>query len=162
MSNKCLNHVIEHSEARGSARLVLILLADMANDDGECYPGKANLALKARMQKRNLHQVLQKLELMGELTIFNRRDGIFNKTNLYKIYMGGDDLQITRGSDPTITRVVIPRSPGSDLQITRGGDLEITRSLKESLIEPLSDPEDIPPPENAIQKMLRERRERPQ
>lgn len=118
MSNKCSNHVWQNSKQRGSALVVLLALADMANDDGECYPGKSKLSEKCRLTVRNLTQTLRGLEAAGELSIIRRRVGNFNRSNIYKINMEGSDPQITRvmiprssGSDPEITRVVIPRSP---------------------------------------------------
>lgn len=111
-------HVWQHSQQRGSALVVMLALADMANDDGECYPGKGKLSLKCRLTVRNLTTTLRQLEAAGELTITPRRLGKFNQSNVYKIVVGGSDPQITRvmiprslPDDPQITRVVIPRSP---------------------------------------------------
>lgn len=118
MSIKAMMHVWQHSRQRGSALVVMLALADMANDDGECYPGKGKLSEKCRLTVRNLTEVLRKLEAAGEISIHRRRNGKFNQSNVYRIELGGSDLQITRvviprslGSDPQITRVVIPRSP---------------------------------------------------
>lgn len=118
MSIKAMMHVWQHSRQRGSALVVMLALADMANDDGECYPGKAKLSVKCRLTIRNLTLTLKKLEEAGELSITQRRVGNFQQSNVYKILLGGSDPQIrgvvipgSGGDDPQIRGVVIPRSP---------------------------------------------------
>lgn len=77
MSNKALNHVWEHSTLKGTALLLMIAIADMANDDGECYPGKARLSRKCRTTKDNIKKLLKKCEESGELII---QDGMGMET----------------------------------------------------------------------------------
>jgi hypothetical protein len=166
-----MNHVWQRSRSKGRARLVLLALADMANDDGECWPGKSNLAAKCNMDLRNVLLIINKLQADGELSIVHRRSGKISLPNRYRIHMGTGDQEIGSdlliGSDQEIVGGTINRSWGSDQEIVGGSDQEIVggtirRSpdpLKNPLKESLSDPESDPPTENAIQKMLRERRE---
>lgn len=48
-----------------STLLLLLALADWANDQGECWPSVANLATKARMSVRNCQLHLRRLEKIG-------------------------------------------------------------------------------------------------
>lgn len=89
MSNKAMNLVWEHSEQKGNALLVLLAIADMANDDLVCYPGKARLSKKCRLGVRGLTAILQKLEEAGELKIIHRRAGVLNATNIYRVTISG-------------------------------------------------------------------------
>jgi len=90
MSNKAMTHVWECSAQRGNALLVLLAIADMANDDMICYPGKAHLSRKCRVSVRGLSAILQKLQESGELKILHRRMGQRNSTNVYRILMNRD------------------------------------------------------------------------
>jgi len=49
--------------------LVLLAMADFANDKGECWPSVATIARKARMDERSARRILRKLEANGWLTI---------------------------------------------------------------------------------------------
>jgi len=118
MSIKAMMHVWQHSQQSGGALVVMLALADMANDDGECYPGKAKLSAKCRMNVRNLTINLRKLEQAGELSITQRSVGGFQQSNIYKIMLGGDVSTImgvvsprSRGNVSTIMGVVSPQTP---------------------------------------------------
>lgn len=105
MSNKAMTLVWEHSKQRGSALLVMLAIADMANDDLICYPGKAHLSRKCRMSVRGLTAILQKLEESSELKIMRRRNGQRNSTNVYKVV-------VNRDSSPLVNRDSLPDESG--------------------------------------------------
>jgi hypothetical protein len=63
--------------------LVLIALADHANNDGECWPGIQSLAVKCRLTERCVRKVIKRLATSGKL-IITPGGGRFN-TNRYKI-----------------------------------------------------------------------------
>ena len=52
MSIAWMNYVWEHSDQKGTSLLLLLAIADHANDDGICWPSVARLAHKARTTKR--------------------------------------------------------------------------------------------------------------
>lgn len=80
MSITAIKHVIEHSKTKGSARVLMIVLADMANDDGECWPGKANLAKKVNCIPRHIVRLVQDCERLGELRVIqSQNDGESNR-----------------------------------------------------------------------------------
>jgi len=56
-----------HSQATGGGLLVMLALADFANDEGECWPHVATLAEKARLKMRAVQYLLPKLEAAGEI-----------------------------------------------------------------------------------------------
>lgn len=69
MSISVMSRVWSDSSAQGSALLVLLAVADFANDQGTAYPAVKTLADKARMSARNVRYVLDDLVKSGELTI---------------------------------------------------------------------------------------------
>jgi hypothetical protein len=81
MSNKALDYVFTHSKTKGSARVLMLAIADMANDDGECWPGKARLEKKVNVTLRNVIKLIQECERLGELAVTERPD----TTNRYAI-----------------------------------------------------------------------------
>lgn len=88
MSITAMKWVFEHSQTRGSARVLMLALADMANDDGECYPGKANLARKVNVTPQQITRLIQECERLGELKVIPRkgaRGSTHNTTNLYQL-----------------------------------------------------------------------------
>ena len=83
MSNLCLSAVLEHSQSKGVARLVLIVLADMASDEGEAWPGCAKVARRARISRQNVCRAVKELVDLGELEVI--AGGASFQTNLYRI-----------------------------------------------------------------------------
>lgn len=68
MSIKATDLVWAHSRAIGNARLVLLAIADHANDRGECWPSLARLAEMCRIDVRSVRRNLAALEAAGEIT----------------------------------------------------------------------------------------------
>jgi hypothetical protein len=69
MSIKISSEVWASSSTKSSSRLVLLALADYADDDGYCYPSVARLAVKCAPTKRGVQVILRDLESRGELVI---------------------------------------------------------------------------------------------
>jgi DNA-binding transcriptional ArsR family regulator len=86
MSVKVMASVWEFGPEDKSDLLLLLALADYANDDGECYPSVGKLATKARMDERTARRHLRNLEEAGYIeTRFNRGRG---NVNLYVVKKG--------------------------------------------------------------------------
>lgn len=83
MSIRVMSLVWEHSKQQGSALLVLLAIADFADDDGYCYPSVERLAHKSRMSVRNVRYILRQLEESGELVI--ERGGGRRRPNRYRV-----------------------------------------------------------------------------
>jgi len=89
MSIKVMSRVWEHSQHGGSTLLMLLALADWADDWGYCYPSHATIARKIRSGERNVYYLLRKLEESGEIRIINRgRGGRTSETSIYQVIVG--------------------------------------------------------------------------
>lgn len=72
----------------GSEALVLLALADQANDEGFCWPSQEKLAPKARQSVSTLRRSLRSLEKMGLLTTITRSSTRGRRSNLYLLHIG--------------------------------------------------------------------------
>lgn len=94
MSVRCIDAVLNRSQHAGTELLMLIVLADYSDDDGNSYPSVASLARKCRMGQRNANYVLNSLQESGELRVLKNEGP--RGTNRYRIMLaklGGNPLQ---------------------------------------------------------------------
>src|SRR5262245_55492205 len=84
MSVRVMARVWAHSQQSGGALLVMLALADFANDAGECWPSIPVLAQKARLTDREIRYLLPKLEEAGEVRL-QRSNGGRNRRNRYVV-----------------------------------------------------------------------------
>lgn len=94
MGYKTVESVMKYSRSKGSARLLLMVLATHA-DEGtlECYPGRDLLCQETAMSHRNVTRALKELETLNEVTL-SRGNGRGNQT-AYKLSISpekGDKL----------------------------------------------------------------------
>ena len=84
-------------------KLVLLKLADNANDQGECWPSYQYIADQCEMSKRSVMIHINKLIEDGLLRKEHRLGGEkFNKSNLYTLMVGaGDSLGVVQEIHPT-------------------------------------------------------------
>lgn len=75
-------------EVMGSEALVLLALADQANDEGFCWPSQQKLAPKARQSVSTLRRSLRRLEKMGLLTTITRSSTRGRRSNVYLLHIG--------------------------------------------------------------------------
>lgn len=83
MSIKAYKAVWEHSQQSGGALVVLLALADHANDEGYCWPGIERIARYANVKERQIQRHIRALEDAGEIET-RQGDGRGN-TNVYYI-----------------------------------------------------------------------------
>lgn len=78
-----MNRVWEHSSACGGELLVLLAIADHADDRGWAWPGIDSLARKSRLSTRHVTRCLNNLAAAGQLQIQTNRGP--RGTNLYQV-----------------------------------------------------------------------------
>ena len=76
--------VWKHSAAKGTALLLLVSLADQANDDGWCWPSIENIGARCRISRRTVQRFLMELEKAGELFREERR----GHSTHYRVLLG--------------------------------------------------------------------------
>ncbi len=87
--------VWDKSPTAGNERLVLLAIADTADDDGRnAWPSMSTLARKTRLDIRTVQRVIRRLEGSGQLVVevAAGRAG----TNVYTVVMGGSDPAVAR------------------------------------------------------------------
>ncbi|AUI88131.1 helix-turn-helix domain-containing protein [Vibrio azureus] len=87
-------------------KLVLLKLADNANDNGVCWPSYEYIADMCEVSRRTVMRHIKTLEEMGLVSVSSRKGEKGNSTNVYQLHLGGDKL-----SSPSDTR-----SPGGVTQ----------------------------------------------
>jgi len=108
------NSVWTHSRVSGAALLVLLALADHAQDEtGEAWPSIAHLSRKTRMNQRRVQRCLRRLEQLGEIRTVPRS----GHSSMYFMQVGSDDAR--RGDVVTAPRNVTP-----DEDAGGGGDTD--------------------------------------
>lgn len=75
MSVRCTTRVWEQSQHGGAALLLLLAIADWADDWGYCHPSVDYMAGKIRQSKRNTLRLIETLVESGELRIVKRAQG---------------------------------------------------------------------------------------
>jgi hypothetical protein len=69
MSIKASTAVWDGSQHRSGDLIVLLVIADHADNEGKAYPGTRRIARKARLSQRHTRRCLNKLAASGELEI---------------------------------------------------------------------------------------------
>lgn len=82
--------------------LVLLALADAANDEGYCWHNQKTLCKKSRQSTSTARRALRKLEAMGLVTTFRRMTSKGLASNLYLLNVGAEPDH-TLQSDQSIT-----------------------------------------------------------
>lgn len=117
MSNKVLTWALEQETGSPTRKLVLLKLADQANDNGYCWPSKETIARHCEVHKKTVQKLIAELEGLGYLSIQHRRDGTTNLSNAYYLHwgVGAQDsqggLQHSQGWEHTTPRVGAQDSP---------------------------------------------------
>lgn len=85
MSIRVMTFVWDHAPVKGSKLIVLLALADHANDHGHCWPSMERIAHRARMSERQAQRVIVGLVDEGLLRV-EKRNG---QSSLYTVLLGG-------------------------------------------------------------------------
>lgn len=99
MSIKLMSAVWERSDISSTQKLVLLALADWANDDGLCWPSIDRLAQKTGMAGRSVQRIIRDLEQTGLV----KRDEVVGKGNRYWILTPLTDCHPRHSVTPPLT-----------------------------------------------------------
>lgn len=125
-----LSRVWELSAHGGTELLMLLAIADFADDDGNAYPSVPTLAAKCRMKLRNANYILAALQASGELEV--RKNEGPHGTNRYRVVLS-DPLQ--RIAPPLHSTA--PLQPAAPLQRSaRTPAMQCTKPLQRIADEP--------------------------
>lgn len=95
MSVRTMARVWEVSKHAGSELLMLLAIADFADDDGRAYPAVQTLASKCRILPRGAQKLIAALRQSGELQVCQNEGP--KGTNLYRITLLSAGVQRDRG-----------------------------------------------------------------
>ena len=94
MSIQWMNRVWQSAPVQGNLLLLLLKLADNANEDGVCFPGRSYLARSCRVSERTIPRLVQYLEVAGQIAV-RRQVGRSNR-NRYYLLIGRADTEKSR------------------------------------------------------------------
>lgn len=138
MSIRVMTWVWENANASGTDLLVLLAIADNANDDGtDSWPSEATLADKTRVSTRTVRRCIRTLEENGALVVEQHKGGFPDtrpdrRPNRYTILMtGGQDVRADT------ERADIQRTNGRTSAVERA-DTGVRITVQEPSIDPSS------------------------
>lgn len=130
-------------------KLILVAMADNANEAGRCWPSQALIALKASISTRRLRDHLKALEADGWLTVLDSGQGRGN-TGQYLLHSDtihglGAARRANKGKPDKADAVAQAPDVKGDAVTEKGdvasvkGDAAVLQNPKEPLIEPSVD-----------------------
>ena len=119
MSIEVTTAVWKFSKQKSGSLLVLLAIADYANQLGIAWPSVATLAAKTRMSDRNVQRWLRKLQQDGELEI-RRKQGPYGTNYLViKMPVLPDPVKVANLNDTAVVRCASPMSQKDDVGVTQ-------------------------------------------
>lgn len=106
--------VWERTDLNATQKLVLLALADWANDEGLCWPSIGRLAAKSSLTTRSVQKSIRSLEEIG----FIKREEVVGKGNRYWISLPVNDVHPCPTFTPPLNDVhptPEPRSPNTSI-----------------------------------------------
>lgn len=125
-----LTRVWKRSSQKGGALLVLLAIADYADDRGEAYPSIGTLQAKSRLSERSVQAALGRLVAAGELAI--QPQGGPHRVNLYRVLVTSDAADSAPRTNGTPQKTT---AEGADFSIE--GAAGCTQTVIEPSIEPV-------------------------
>lgn len=131
-------------------KLVLIKLADNANDNGECWPSHSHIADHCEISDRSVRTHIKALEDAQFLTVINRVKDNKKQSNVYKLHF--EKAQFNTAGDSALNKVSTEngsKSTEGDSAPSTEGDSDRTSHSFESVKEPINNNnahEEIPCP----------------
>jgi len=128
-----MNAVWESDSTSGSDRLVLLALADSANDDGYCWPSYETIAKKANISKRHAIDTVNNLIKSGTVMKSHRfSEGKFT-SNLYRVIVNPSSPR----SEPQFTGVVNPSSLKPPINLNNNSNVFATYENEIGFMTPI-------------------------
>ncbi len=115
MSVKIMSLIFETECLKPTKRLILLALADHANDEGECYPSIERLCLRTGLGERTVQNNIRQLTEAGFLEI--ETGGGRKNCNLYRIKTPHiftktpQQMHPAADAPPNKTPHIIPKTP---------------------------------------------------
>lgn len=134
MSIKAINEAFK-SNLSGNVKLVLLALADCANDNLQCFPSYNHISKKASISISTAKRIIKKLEEIGVLKKQHRfKKGKKQQTsNIYTLTFGGSTLTpIKVQNDTTIVSSVTPPDSVTAMTYESSSSLTTTELSVES------------------------------
>jgi hypothetical protein len=105
MSISVMNDCWKYSKSSGTPLLVLLCLADFADDEGECWPSISTIGKKCRLKDdRHVQRVIRGLEKLGEVLVIRGQGRSSSKggvrSNRYRIIVHMPDEAVTPADRP--------------------------------------------------------------
>lgn len=110
----------------GSKLMVLVILADFANDEGICWPSLPTVAKRAKLSDKQVARVVKWLVDNGYVRIISKGDG--RKSTVYEV-LARTKKDVTPGVSPMSSQPPHPRPPWEDIAVS-----------PDPLIEPSKEP----------------------
>jgi Helix-turn-helix domain len=135
MSIRVMTKVWDNSRQKEGTLLVLLAIADFANDDGLAYPSMKTIAKKARMTIRNAQLAVRRLERAGELIVtIGGAPPPYTGCNLFRVTLATGVQETLPGGEASDTKGVKPTSskpsPIRHLTVSKN-DFSKTRTVDE-------------------------------
>jgi hypothetical protein len=119
-------------------KLVLIRLADSANDEGVCWPALATIARDCDIDRRSVRRIIARLEARGLVHRAARYNAKGLQTSSWLTVLPPDDRRPAT-SETGGDRSVLPKAPqggpvgptGGDRSVLPGGDRSVLQTVKE-------------------------------
>ncbi len=121
----------KHSKAEGAALLILLAMADFANEDGICWPSITTLATRGRVHTRTAQRAVRELEQLGEIVCTKRGSG--SSPSVYKVVVGEEQRG---GIMPGVEEQRGGNTPGEGRQYAGGGAVLRRPNRHITVIEP--------------------------
>lgn len=146
MSIKVTNWVWARSESRNGARLVMLALADRADDNGFCWPSIEDLAERTRLSPRAVQKGIATLVKDGELKVEN--GGGRHRSNRYQIIpkpcisdgVTGEEPRTSDGVSTEETPNFAPETPNFEAETPNSATRNPVQSSPEPSVEPSEEP----------------------
>lgn len=110
MSYRALQYAWDYQGISATQKIVLVSLADQANDDGFCWPSISNLSLRTCLQDRAIRYALSELEQLGAI----RRTARAGKSTYFTVCFKVSEVS----TNPGTTCTPAPHAPLHDVPDT--------------------------------------------